>query len=71
MSETMAVWIATGISILTLFLSVSISLLSAGLKVGKIEEKLIHMATKEEMQAVKETLAEIKGMFTLRLKDLP
>lgn len=76
MGDVAAVWISLGISIVTLVLSLSISLIGAGVKWGQVREEISNikntmagMATKDEVSGIKETLAEIKGMFKLTLKD--
>lgn len=76
MGDVAAIWISLGISMATLVLSLGITLIGAGVKWGQVQEEIrtlevtmAKMATKEELSMIKETLAEIKGMFTLRLKD--
>lgn len=76
MGDVAAVWISLGISIVTLILSLGITLVGAGVKWGQVQQQIRElqatqntMATKEELTGIKETLAEIKGMFKLVLKD--
>lgn len=62
--------------IVTLFLSLGVTLVGAGIKWGALKTEVKEMkavidktATKEEVTQMKEALAEIKGMFVLRLRE--
>lgn len=37
----------------------------------RMEKDMSNMATKEQLSALKEDVAEIKGMFRMQLKDVP
>jgi hypothetical protein len=65
-------WISGG----TLVLSVSTTLAIVGYKLGQFRQKLSDMEAKlatkadaADISAIKEALAEIKGMFVLRLRE--
>jgi hypothetical protein len=59
--------------IITFVLSLGVSLVSFAVKWGAIREDVrqmeINMATKGEMTALSKDVAEIKGMFVLRLRE--
>jgi cell division protein FtsL len=59
--------------IVTFILSLAVSLVSFAVKWGTLREEVrqmeVNMAKKEELASVKETLAEIKGMFILKLRE--
>jgi hypothetical protein len=62
--------------IVTFALSLMITLIGFAVKWGSLKEDVSQlrttmatMVTKEELTSIKESLAEIKGMFVLRLKD--
>lgn len=59
--------------LITFILSMGVSALGFAVQWGKINERVAEMqrtmVTKDELTGIKETLAEIKGMFTLKLKD--
>jgi hypothetical protein len=59
--------------IVTFILSMTVSLISFAVKWGALREDVrqmeINMATKGEMTALSKDVAEIKGMFVLKLRE--
>ena len=59
--------------IVTFLLSASVSLISFAVKWGALKEDVkqmeANMATKHEMSGLAKDIAEIKGMFVLRLRE--
>jgi cell division protein FtsL len=59
--------------IVTFVLSLTVSLISFAVKWGQMREAIRNleatMATKTELNSIGNSLAEIKGMFVLRLKE--
>jgi cell division protein FtsL len=57
----------------TFFLSLGVSVISFAVKWGALREDVrqleSNMATKQEVAALSTTLAEIKGMFVLKLRE--
>lgn len=57
----------------TFILSMAVSAIGFAVKWGKLDEEVRQMkatmVTKDEMTSIKESLAEIKGMFKLTLRE--
>lgn len=67
------------IGVVTFIVSVGVSMFVSGTRWGRVEEKVNVIEKKTQnidnmqtdMAVMKHDLAEIKGMFTMRLKDAP
>lgn len=66
-------WVGIAVSIMTVVISLIGSLAVVSFKSGKIAQKVadleLQKANAADVVAMKESLAEIKGMFVLRLRD--
>jgi len=57
------------LSVITAASIVSVKYGSLKERIREIEQRQSHAATKEDLTPIKESLAEIRGMFRLELKD--
>lgn len=73
LNDTSVLLFSAVISLGGIIVSIISAVFIAGTRWGNVNARLTnletHSASKEDLQGVKESLAEIKGMFHLTLKD--